>query len=1045
MERWMKIALENRSLVLLLVLLILGVGLLSVRHLAIDAFPDVTSVQVEVLSNAPGLSPLEIEKFVTFPIENTMRGLPGLAEMRSVTKYGLSVITLVFEDRTDIYFARQLVFERLASVEKQLPEGVSSEMGPIATAMGEVYQYTLEDRRPLAPDQRIARLTEHRTLQDRVIVPALKSIPGVNDINSFGGYRKEFHVVADSEKLRKYDLSMQDLFASLQENNKNVGGGFIDQGAEQFIIRGVGLIAGESDIGNIVLKAHGGIPIFVRDVAEVRTSYAPRQGLALRNGREAVGGIVMMLKGENSLEVVRRVEARVGEINGGTLLPPGVRLEPYYVRSEIVGQSIQTVTRALIEGSLLVVAVLYLLLRNLRGALAVLLALPLSLLLTFAVMNSLGLSANLMSLGGLAISIGMIIDTTIIQVENVQRHLSEKKGTGSGLSAVLHAVLEVRKPSIFGELIIALTFLPIVTLEGMEGKMFSPLAFTVAVALLSSLFLSVFVIPVLCSLLLRPGDEKDNLLLRLLKKGYLPQLRAGMRMPLLVFFGSLALMACGAWLAPQLGTEFIPVMDEGAFDMDIQLLPGVSLDKSGQIATLVHERLMRFPELTTLVSRTGQTGIALEARGVDKTGFTGLLRPRSEWKSAVEKEELIEKMRHSLEDIPGMAFSFSQPIQCRIDELVAGTRAQLIAKIYGDDLEVLKKKVSELGRILSGIRGVADLVVEKVSGQPYITVEIDRTRLARYGVNVAEALRLVEIAVGGKSATQVFEGNQAIDLVVRLAEKERNSILRIGNLLIPANDGATVPLNQVADLRVGEGPVQISRENGQRRMGVEINLENRDIGSFVAEAQQAVREKLRLPTGYALRWGGQFENQQAAMRRLMVITPAVLALILVLLYVTFHDLFPALLVFLNLPFALVGGVLALWASGLYLSVSASVGFIVLLGVAVLNGLVLVSYIVQLRKDGAAAREAVERACDLRLRPILMTATITVFSLVPMLYTTGPGSEIQKPLAVVVVGGLFTSTMATLLVLPSMYTWFSRHPKVAPKTAGSADVNRSDPL
>jgi cobalt-zinc-cadmium resistance protein CzcA len=1035
-ERIMGAALKNRIMALALVFLIVLGGAFAVRSIPIDAFPDVTNVQVEVMCGAPGLSPLEIERFVTYPVETALRGLPGMVNMRSVTKYGLSVITLVFHDDTDIYFARQLVHERVASISESLPPGVRTEMGPVATAMGEIYQYTIEGNEPSNPEEKIRYLTELRTVQDWVVAPLLKGEPGVNEVNSFGGYLKEYQAVVDAEKLTKYKMSIGDVFSAVRDNNENVGGSFIDHASEQYIIRGVGLIGSMPDIGKVVIKTPHGIPIYVSDVAEVRTGYAPRQGAALQDGREVVGGIVMMLKGENSLEVVRRVEERVIQINSGNVLPKGLKLKPYYDRSHIVEQSVQTILRTLAEGAILVLLVLYIMLRNVRGAFVVLLALPLATLVTFIVMQQARLDANLMSLGGLAISIGMIIDATIIQVENVQRRLSELKDSSRKIETVLHAVMEVRKPSIFGELIIALTFIPIVTLEGMEGKMFSPLAITVSIALFASLFLSIFITPVLCGIFLKPGDEKRNRLLEFNQKLYLWSLDFTMRVPILLVFISLALIGSAAYLLPRLGTEFIPIMDEGSFDMDIQLVPGVSLDKALEVTRIVEKRLKAFPEMVTIVSRTGQTGVPLEARGVDKTGFVGMLRAKEEWTSAHTREDLVEKMRHSLADIPGMTFAFSQPIQCRIDELVAGTRAQVIMKLFGDDLEILKTKTQEVARVLSGIPGCTDIVVEKVSGQPYIGIQVDRNRLARYGFNVRDVLTVIEIAIGGKAATQIYEGNRAFDLTVRFTENQRDSLEKLSNTLIGTSDGIGIPLSQLAEISLQEGPVEISRDNAMRRMAVELNVVGRDIGSFVAEAQKRIREKIQLPVGYTIAWGGQFETQQRAMSRLMLITPLVVLLVLMLLFLTFRSAQLSFLVFLNLPFALMGGVFALWFSGMYLSVPASVGFITLLGVAVLNGLVLVSCIQQLRADGYEVRAAVRTACTLRLRPILMTASITVFSLVPMMFATGPGSEVQRPLAVVVVGGLFTSTLATLQVLPSVYKWFDPGVKGAARGEGA---------
>ncbi len=1025
-ERIMHLALHNRLLILLLVVLIVGLGALAFKTLPIDAFPDVTNIQVEIISTAPGLGPLEIEKFVTYPIEMSMRGLPKLQLMRSITKYGLSVVTLVFHDDVDVYFARQLVFERLSSATEKLPEGVSTEMGPVATAMGEIYQYTLEGKPPGEAQERITYFTDLRTLQDWVIAPLLKNVPGVSEINSFGGYLKQFQVIVDPDKLLSYGLSVKQVFEAIRNNNQNVGGNIVRQASEQYIVRGVGLIRSEEDIGNIVLAARDGAPVFLNHVAQIEVGHAVRQGSALKNGEgEAVGGIVMMLRGENSLEVVHRVQEKVREINKGTILPARLKLVPYYERSEIVGQSIHTVVRALAEGSILVLAVLYLLLRSVRGALIVIFALPLSLLLTVIVMKYAGLYANLMSLGGLAISIGMIIDATIIQVENVQRHLGAMTEKSHKLATVLKAVLEVRKPSIFGELIIALIFIPIISLQGMEGKMFSPLAYAVAIALFASLFLSILVIPVLCALVLRHGHEKESLVVRTVRRVYVPLLGWSLRhrastVGLAVLFVGGALL-----LVPHLGTEFVPIMDEGAFDMDVQMLPGISLENATELADRIEKKLKTFPELKTVLSRTGQTGLALEARGVDKTGFVGDLEPRANWTNARTRDELFGKMRDAVAVIPGIAFSFSQPIQCRIDEMVAGTRAQVILKLFGDDTAILQQKTAEIAKVVAPIAGVTDLVTEVVAGQPYITVQIDRNRIARYGINVNDVLSVVEIAVGGKAASQMYEENRFFDLTVRFPEEKRSSVDAIGDILIDSPGGARVPLKELADVSIVDGPVQISRENGQRRMGIEFNIKGRDMGSVVREAQEQIARKVTLPSGYYLNWGGQFENQQQAMKRLALILPMVVGLILLLLFITFNSIGLALLVVCNLPFALVGGVFSLLISGLYLSVPASVGFIVLFGVAVLNGVVLVSYVTQLRREGMSLQEAISTGCGARLRPILMTASITVFSLIPMLMATGPGSEVQRPLAAVVVGGLFTSTLATLLVLPTLYGWFER--------------------
>jgi len=982
----------------------------------------VSNIQVEVLCAAPGLSPFEIERFVTYPVEMAMRGLPGLELMRSVTKYGISVVTLIFRDNVDIYFARQLVFERLIEATKEVPEGVDISLGPVSTAMGEIYQYTLEGTMPAAQDEQVAYLTELRTIQDWLVAPLLKNIPGVNEVNSFGGYIKQYHVEIDPERLLSYDLTLADVFEAVKKNSLNVGGNIINRHSEQLIVRGLGLVRSEEDIRNIVLKSERGAPVYVRDVAAVRLGHAVRQGASLKNGgSEVVGGIVMMLRGENSREVVKRVEKRVQEINASGFLPYGLKIIPFYKRSDIIEKSLGTVIRAILEGSALVLFVLSLFMGSFSAGFIVILALPLSALLTFIFLRVLHLPANLMSLGGIAISIGMIVDAAIIQVENVERHLSGAEESAR-FRDVLKAVLEVRRPSVFGELIIVLTFMPILALQGIEGKMFSPLAMTVAIALFSSLLLSIFVVPVLCFYLLRPRRRGDHFLLAFLRRIYALILRFGLRHRLGVLFLAAALFAVALVVFPRLGTEFMPVMDEGAFDMDIQLLPGIALDEAIRVSRVVEQKLKEFSELETIVSRTGQTGVAVEARGVDKTGFVGALRPRSQWVNARTKEELFAKMRLALADVPGMAFGFSQPIQCRIDELVAGTKAQLIIKLFGEDLDLLKAKANEIAAILARIRGTADLIVERIAGQGYLSVRLDRHRLARFGLNAEEVLRVVEVAVGGKRATRVYEQNKFFDVILRFPADKRSSLETIGNILVKTPQGMRLPLSELARIGEEEGPAQISRENGERRIGIEVNVSGRDIGGYVTEARQRIRDQVHLPPGYYLSWGGQFENQQRAMRRLFLIAPLVVTLIFVLLFVTFRSLRSAIFVLVTLPLALIGGVLSLYFFRLYLSVPASVGFIALFGIAVLNGIVLVSHIAQLRQEGRPLEMAILEGSSVRLRPVLMTALTTILSLIPLLFAQGPGSEIQRPLAVVVVGGLTTSTLLTLIVLPILYSF-----------------------
>lgn len=1030
LARIIEYTLNQKALIIIASLFIISLGIYSYVTLPIDAFPDVTNIQVEIVSHANTLSAEEIERKVTYPIEMAMRGLPDIKQIRSVTKFGLSIVTIIFKDGVDIYFARQLVFERLAEARENVPAGVEVALGPVATVMGEIYQYTLEGTFPTDSLERVSFLSELRTIQEWVVTPLLKNIQGVNEINSFGGYFKQYQVLLKPEQLLTYSLSPEEVFSALENNNQNVGGSIIERNSFQYIVRGLGLIKEIRDIENIVLKQNNGTPVYLKQVAEIKEGQAVRMGAAMKDGKyEAVGGIVMMLRGENSKAVVSRVKEKVHEINENNILPAGIKIVPYYDRTEIVNASVQTVNKALIEGAILVLIILYILLRSFRGSFVVLIALPLSLLATFIVMRFTGLSANLMSLGGLAISIGMIIDATIIQVENVQRHLGEAPKEETKIRTVLKAVLEVRKPSIFGELIIAITFIPILSLEGIEGKMFGPLAQTVAVALIASMLLSILVIPALCYMFLKPAKEKPNPVMQFASSIYIKMLDWTIDKKAVLLSMAAVLLLVSIFLITRLGTEFIPVMDEGAFDADVALLPGVSLDKAVEINQLVSKKLKTFPELDVLVSRTGQTGVSLDTRGVDKTGYVGILKPSDEWRENLSREELTEEMRKSLETIPGITFGFSQPIQCRIDELVAGTRAQLIIKLFGDDLNLLLSHAEKIARILSSINGATDVMSEKIAGQPYINISIDREKIARYGINMSDVQNIIGIAVAGKTATKFYEGNRNFDITVRFQEDKRNSIEALEKILVPVSKELNVPLAQVAQISMIQGPLQISRQDGMRRIGVELNITGRDIGGFVAEAKQKIAREITLPPGYFLTWGGQFENQERAMNRLLLIGPLVIAVILVLLFITFNSIKLALLVIANLPFALIGGVFSLYISGMYLSVPASVGFIVLFGVAVLNGVVLVARISQLREEGIPLSKAIRMGSISRLRPVLMTASIAVFSLIPMLFASGAGSEIQKPLATVVVGGLITSTILTLLVIPAVYSWFDKGEKV----------------
>ena len=998
-------------------------GAAALRTLPIDAFPDVTGTQVEIVSTAPGKSPLEVEKLVTSQVENSLRGLPGLTQLRSASKYGISVVTVVFKDGTDLYFARQQVSERLTEAREKLGEGIEIAMGPPATAMSEIYQYTLETGRVT---ETASELTELRTLEDWVVAPLLKSVEGVGDINSFGGYIKEYQVVALPDRMTQYGVSLKEVYDAIGRNNSNVGGGLLEASGEQLLIRGLGLIKNAAGLGEIVVADRGGSPVLIKDIARVQEGHAVRQGASYIDGKkEAVGGVVIMLKGENSREVVKRVQEKAAEINASGLLPAEIKLAPYYTRDTVIDSSVRTIVKALAEGSAIVLVVLYLFLLSFRGSFVTIMALPLATLLTFLAMKQFGMTANLMSLGGLAISIGMIIDSTIIQTENALHHLSLNRDPAHRDKTVAAAIIEVRKPSIFGELIIALTFIPILALEGIEGKMFGPLALTVMLALFSSLLLSLTVIPALCAAALRPAPDRESPLLTLAVRLYRPALAWSMGHTKTVLSAGILLLAGSLALVPFLGTEFVPVMDEGSFDMDTGVLPGASLETSAGTAKKIGRKLMEFQELAVVVSRTGWTGRAIEARGVEKTMFLGVLRPREEWKTQGTREELFQKMREALKVIPGIVVGFSQPIQCRIDELVAGARSQLAIRLYGDDLDILNQKAAEIAAELGEVRGATDVSLERQDGQSYVNIEINRGMISRYGLNVSDLNDVIETALGGKPAGVVYEGDRAFDITVRLPETERNSLTALGGIMITSPLGARVPLSMLAEIKRVQGPVQIGRESGKRRILVEANVSGRDLGGFVAEAQAKIRKSVPLPEGYYLTWGGQFENQQRAMKKLSVIVPAAILLIFLLLAMTFNSLRQATLVLLNLPLALAGGITALYISGLYLSVPAAVGFIALFGVAVLNGVVLVTYINQLRGKGTGMNEAIVEGCLRRMRPVLMTALITVASLTPMLFASGPGSEVQRPLAVVVIGGLLTSTVLTLLILPALYAYFSK--------------------
>ncbi len=1016
---------RQRLLVVLATLILGGFGWLSLRQIPIDAFPDVTNVQVQVLASAGGMSPPDMEKLVTRPIEIELAGLPKLTEVRSVSKIGLSLITVVFEDNVNDYFARQLVFERLQSARDKIPAGVEVQLGPISTGLGEIYQYTLvsKDKKHDA--------TELRTIQDYIVRPILRTVPGVTDVNSFGGLVKQYQVPIKPDRLTSYGITLQQVFESLEKNNANASGNYIEHGSEQYIVRGLGLVKNTKDIENIIVATHEHAPVYVRDVADVVIGAELRQGAVTANGEgEAVAGIVLMLKGASGRDVVNAVKQKLPAIQKA--LPKGVELVPFYDRTDLVQKAIHTVTDALLEGAVLVLIILIVLLADIRSAIIVTLVLPLAALFAFIMMRWYGLSANLMSLGGLAIGIGMMVDGAVVMVENIHRHLTEKPDDAkqhahaSKTEIVLYAAKEVGRPIVFGIFIIIVVFLPLFTLEGFEGKMFSPLAFTISFALLGSLILSLTLVPMLCTFFLKQvSHEHDPFHIRWLKHVYLVLLKPCVRRPWLVVIPAILALAGAFALVPRIGTEFLPTLDEGCVGLQTFRIPSISLPQSLELQGRAERILKRFPEVIDVVSKTGRADIASDPMGVEISDVIVTLKPREEWTTAKTKDELVDKMRDAMAELPGVASSFSQPIALRVDELVSGVKSAIGIKIFGDDLAVLKDKAEAIARVLGKVPGAADINVEKVSGLAYLQIEIDRDKIARYGINVADVQQVVETAIGGKEATKVYEGQKVFGLAVRFPESARSDVSPIRQILIASPQGALIPLGQLAHVYVTEGPAQISREMAQRRIVVECNVTDRDIGSFVKEAQAKIDASVKLPPGYFLTWGGQFENQQRAMKRFSIVVPITITAIFLLLFGSFNSVKQALLIILNIPFALIGGILALVIGHFNMSVSASVGFIVLFGVAVLNGVVMVSYFNELRREGITVELAVIKGAVLRLRPVLITASVAALGLVPMLFATGPGSEIQKPLAAVVIGGLISSTLLTLFMLPALYKVFER--------------------
>src|SRR4051812_16102267 len=1012
-------ALRNRFMVIAGTLLMAALGVHSALSLPIDAVPDMTNVQVQVITEAPALSPTEVETLLSFPVEGAMSGLPNVEQIRSISKFGISVVTIVFKEGTDIYRARQLVGERLGRAAAAVPPGYGTPtLGPITTALGEVFQFQVK-----ATKESGVSPMELRTILDWFVAYQLRGVPGVTEINSHGGELKTFQVELDPDRLGTYQLSMTNVFDALRSNNANVGGGYLVHEGEARYIRGESQARNAADIAAIVIDERNGVPVTIAGVARVPPAPMIRAGLVTRDGQgEVVTGLVMMLIGENSRQVVGRVKQEIERLQKS--LPPGVTIEPLYDRSHLIDQTLDTVLHNLGAGGVLVIAVLLVLLGNLRGGLIVALAIPLAMLFAANIMLATGVTASLMSLG--AIDFGMLVDSSVIMVENCVRRLSHEGGTRPKLEIIRDAAIEVRKPTMFGELIIAIVYLPILALQGTEGKLFRPMALTVIFALAGSMVLSLSLMPVLASLgLSSKAEEKEVWLIRALKRVYTPVLDAMIRVPGWAALLAVGLVAASVPVGMQLGAEFMPRLNEGDLLVEAVRIPSASLEGAVPASTQIENILKTFPEVRMVYCKTGRPEIANDVMGVHQTDVWTMLKPQDEWRPGLTRDALIEEMDKALsENVPGVKFGFSQPIEMRVNELVAGVKSDVAVLLSGPDLDVLRQKAGEIERVLSRIPGAQDIKTPTSGRLPMLRISVRRDQLARYGIKAADVLEAIA-ALGGTTVGTVFEeGGRRHSIQVRLPESWRNDPEKIRAIRITDPHGRPIALRDLAVVSFEEGPSEVERENVQRRAVVGVNIRGRDIASFVTEAQAAIKAKVKLPPGYILRWGGQFEHLQTATQRLMIVVPIALALIFLLLFSTFNSLRLAALIYLAVPMAATGGVFALAMRGQPFSISAGVGFIALFGVAVLNGLVWVSAVEHLHQDGVEAHSAAREAALVRLRPILMTALVAGFGFIPMATATTPGAEIQRPLATVVIGGLITSTLLTALVLPAIYPWFA---------------------
>ena len=1033
LSRLIQFALAQRLFVLLAGALLAGAGWYAFTNLPIDAFPDVSSTQVKIIMKAPGMTPEEIESRIAVPIEVEMLGIPNQRMLRSVSKYGLVDVTVDFQDGTDIFWARQQVGERLGNIATDLPQGISGGMAPITTPLGEMFMFTIE-----SPEM---SLEDRRSLLDWVIRPALRSVPGVADVNALGGKVRSFEVVADPVKLAAVGLSTAQLKAAIEANNRNDGAGRLGEGDEVLLVRSEGSIKTQDDLRAIIVKRGNGTSVRLGDVAVVRDGSVTRYGVVTQDGKaEAVQGLVLGLAGANAQKVVEGVTRKLEELK--PTLPKGVEIKVFYNRAELVKKAVGTVSKALLEATLVVLVLLGAFLGNVRAAVTVAAVLPLAALATFLLMRMAGMSANLMSLGGLAIALGMLVDAAVVVVENIVQHLGHDRSKGKlpKLHIVFRAVREVAVPVAAGILIIVVVFLPLLTLQDLEGKFFVPVAMTIVFALASSLLLSLTVIPVLSSFLLKKVAHEDPWLPRKLLKAYEPALAFAMRREKVVYGVAAAMLVAAAIVYTLVGKTFMPTMDEGDIIVGIEKLPSVSLEETAALDLKIHQSLMRnIPEITGVVARAGSDEIGLDPMGLNQTDTFLVLKPREEWQLA-DKEALIDKIRKVLDDLPGVKYSFTQPIDMRVSEMIIGVRGDVAIKVFGPDLDKLNELATQIEALIKQVPGNQDVYTVENDGVQYLRVAVDRLAAGRYGLSVEDVQDALRVQIEGQRAGTVIDGNRRIPIVLRGPDSVRVSPSEFGAMRVTTSDGQSVPLQELAKLTRDSGPVKIDREMGSRYSVVIANVTGRDLVGFVEEAKAKVGEAVKLPTGYRIAWGGQFENQQRAAARLGLVVPLSLGVIFLVLFSTFGSVRQALLVLSNIPFALVGGIVALWVSGEYLSVPASVGFIALLGIAVLNGVVLVSYFNQLHAEGLSLVESVRQGAMRRLRPVLMTASITAFGLVPLLFATGPGSEIQRPLAIVVIGGLITATALTLILLPLLYLRFAyAKPVASAKTKEVAHV------